>query len=291
MAPAKLTVYCAALAACILLAAGAAAQPSTQTSTTKGVGTVSTEQIKGEVVEVEGNGLLVRLASGDLKTFNVPEARKFLIDGKELSVHDLKPGTSLTATVKTTTTPVTVRTRAVQNGKVWFVSAPTVILTLPNGENKQYVVGDDVTFTLNGKPATVFQLKKGMVVSAQKIVEAPDVEITTATTVVGQAPAAPAAALPATAPAPAAPAAPARSGAAAGGGTAAGTASAGAPAPAPAPEAAAPAATAQPAPPAQPAPAQPAAPEIAGGTNWMLWGGLLVLVIIVFFVYRSTKSA
>ena len=109
MAPAKLTVYCAALAACILLAAGAAAQPSTQTSTTKGVGTVSTEQIKGEVVEVEGNGLLVRLASGDPKTFNVPEARKFLIDGKELSVHDLKPGTSLTATVKTTTTPVTVR--------------------------------------------------------------------------------------------------------------------------------------------------------------------------------------
>ena len=52
----------------------------------------------------------------------------------------LRPGTTLTATVRTTTTPITVRTRAVQNGKVWFVSAPTVILTLPNGENKQYEV-------------------------------------------------------------------------------------------------------------------------------------------------------
>ena len=225
MAPQKLSFVCATFAACAIAATAAAQSPASQTDVTKGIGTVSTEQIKGEVVEVEGNGLLVRLASGDLKTFNVPEARKFLIDGKELSVHDLKPGTSLTATVKTTTTPVTVRT-AVQNGKVWFVSAPTVILTLPNGENKQYVVGDDVTFMLNGKPATVFQLKKGMVVSAQKIVEAPDVEITTATTVVGQAPVVPAASTSATAPGAGAAAAPGAAAGAAVGATAGATAGA-----------------------------------------------------------------
>jgi len=68
----------------------------------RGSATVSTSQVKGEVVQVEGNDLLVKLSTDDLKTFHVPETRKFHIDGKELSVHDLQPGTTLTATVKTT---------------------------------------------------------------------------------------------------------------------------------------------------------------------------------------------
>ena len=68
--------------------------------------------IEGQVVQVEGNGLLVKLSTGELKIFRVPETRRFFIDGKELSVHDLQPGTTLTATVKTTTTPVTVRTKS-----------------------------------------------------------------------------------------------------------------------------------------------------------------------------------
>ena len=134
-----------------------------------------------------------------------------IIDGRELSVHDLQPGTTLTATVKTTTTPVTVRTKSRLSGRVWYVAAPTVILTLPDGQNKQYVVKeeDNVRFTIEGRPATVFDLRKGMTVSAEKIVEAPDVEITADTTVVGHAPALQAAApRPATAPVtpPAAPA-------------------------------------------------------------------------------------
>ena len=157
----------------------------------RGSATVSTSQVKGEVVQVEGNDLLVKLSTDDLKTFHVPETRKFHIDGKELSVHDLQPGTTLTATVKTTTTPVTVRTRSRLSGRVWFAAATTVILTLPDGQNKQYVVKDEdnVRFTIEGRPATVFDLRKGMTVSAEKIVEAPDVEITTDTAVVGHAPA------------------------------------------------------------------------------------------------------
>jgi hypothetical protein len=74
---------------------------------------------------------------------------------------------------------------------VWFVAAPTVILTLPDGQNKQYVVKqeDNIRFTIEGRPATVFDLRKGMTVSAEKIVEAPDVEISADTSVVGHAPA------------------------------------------------------------------------------------------------------
>ena len=192
---------CAMFCMSLLFAATVAvqAQTTTSTETLKGNATVSVAQLKGTVVQVEGNGLLVKLSTGEFKIFRVPESRRFFIDGKELSVHDLQPGTTLTATVKTITTPVTIRTKSVLNGKVWYIAAPTVILTLQNGQNKQYFVKDtdNIRFMVEGRPATVFDLRKGMIVSAEKIVEEPDVEITTDTTVVGHAPAAP---LPAAAP-------------------------------------------------------------------------------------------
>ena len=120
------------------IVSGLALAQQTTAERVRGSAIVSTSQVKGEVVQVEGNDLLVKLSTGDVKTFHVPETRKFLIDGRELSVHDLQPGTTLTATVKTTTTPVTVRTKSRLSGRVWFVAAPNVILTLPDGQNKQY---------------------------------------------------------------------------------------------------------------------------------------------------------
>ena len=122
-----------------------------------------------------------------------PESRKFIIDGRELTVHELKPGTRLSATLTTTTTPVTERTTTVGTGKVWFVSGKTVILTLPNNENRMYTVKDDYKFIIEGnKNASVFDLRKGMVVSAQRIVEEPKTEIASNTVVTGQAPPPPA---------------------------------------------------------------------------------------------------
>ena len=191
-----------ALTVLLSLATMAAAQASqTTTEVARGAATAETSELKGEVEYVEGNSLVVTMSSGELRTFTVPESRKFLIDGKELSVHELKPGTKLTATVTTTMTPVRVRTVTVKSGTVWHVLGNNVILTLPNGENKQFTVNDDTRLIVNDKPATARDLSKGMVVYAEKVVEEPMTEITTDTTVVGQAPA-PAAA-PAAAPAPA----------------------------------------------------------------------------------------
>ena len=143
----------ATLCASLLFAATVAA-PAQQTTTErmKGSANVSTSQVKGEVVQVEGNDLLVKLSTGEMKTFRVPQTRRFQIDGRELTVHDLRPGTTLTATVRTTTTPVTVRTRSTISGKVWYVSAPNVILTLPDGKNKQFKVKENVKFMVGGSP-------------------------------------------------------------------------------------------------------------------------------------------
>jgi hypothetical protein len=171
------------------LSAQQAQMPKTTTERVKTGSMTKNEQLNGTVVEVDGNTLVVRMASGDLRTFTPPESRRFVVDGKELTLRELKVGTRLTATVTTTETSVTDRTTTVGTGKVWYVSPPNVILTLPNGENRQYKVTKDYKFNIGGKPATVFELRKGMTVSAEKIVEVPKVELASNVTVTGRAPA------------------------------------------------------------------------------------------------------
>jgi LPXTG-motif cell wall-anchored protein len=180
--------------------------------------------MNGEVVKVEGNTVVVKMSNGELRTFsNVPDSRRARVDGKGVGVRELQPGTKLTATITKTATPVTIRTTTVGAGRVWFVAGNSVILTLPSGENKQYTVQPDYKFIVNGSPATVYDLRPGMVVSAEKIVEEPSVDFATNARVVGQTPGspytAPAAAPSAAAPVPGRAAAPA--GAAAPTGTAA----------------------------------------------------------------------
>ena len=118
----------------------------------------------------------------------MPESRRFLVGGKELKVGQLKPGTQLTATVTSTRTPVTDRTTTIGSGKVWFVAGNTVIVTLPNNENRQYTVDENYRFNVEGQKASVHDLRKGMTISAAKIVEEPRVEIASNTVVTGEAP-------------------------------------------------------------------------------------------------------
>jgi len=162
--------------------------PTTTKERIAGASSVKTEQLHRTVVYVEGNRLVVRMSSGGMRTFEVPDSRRFMVDGKELTVGDLKVGTTLTATVSTTTTPVTERTTTVGTGKVWYVSGNTVILTLPNNENRMYKVNENYRFNVGGQPASVHELKKGMVIAAEKIVAEPKVEVASNTVVTGHAP-------------------------------------------------------------------------------------------------------
>jgi len=162
--------------------------PRTTKEQIAGTATVRTEKLSGTVVVVEGNKLVVRMASGDIRYFEPPESRKFRIDGRELNVHQLKPGTRLQATVTTTTTPITERTTTIGTGKVWHVAGNNVIITLPNGENRQYKVDSNYKFIVGGQKASVSDLRKGMVINAEKIVEVPRTELATDVAVTGQAP-------------------------------------------------------------------------------------------------------
>jgi len=175
------TVLCVTLAIVLLMPALASAQAPE----------VKTIQLSGTVVAVEGNQLVVKMANGEPHVFTPPPGRKFLIDGKELVLSQLKPGTKLNATVTETATPVT--DRIVQNlsGTVYYATPPTVLLALPSGEVRKYVVKgtDPVKFyDRNKKEVTVYELRKGMEVQAEKITEAPRVEMSTTVAVTGTAP-------------------------------------------------------------------------------------------------------
>lgn len=146
-------------------------------------------QLSGTVLHVEGNQLVVRMSTGEIRTFTVPPGKTASIDGVETPLSGIKPGTTLNATVTRTTTTETERTVQRLSGKVWFAQGTTVILTLPNGTNRQFNVKDpNIKFKVDGRDATVFDLRKGMNVSAEKIVEEPVMHVAQESRVTGTAP-------------------------------------------------------------------------------------------------------
>jgi hypothetical protein len=186
----KVVTRAYALAVIIALSAGiTAAQPvSVKSTTTKGESS-STKVMEGTVLVVDGNNLVVKMSTGEIRHIVASESQRAVIEGKSVAARDLQVGTKLKATVTTTKTSLVDRTVTVGSGKVWYVAGKNVILTLPNGENRQYKVADDYKFMVGGQPATVFDLKKGMTVSAEKIVEEPRTMITSNTVVTGELPA------------------------------------------------------------------------------------------------------
>lgn len=175
------------MAAVIILGAGFAAAQTTDY-----------EIKQGTVVHVYGNHLVVKMSTGETKDVEVPEGFMFTVDGQSVPLSALKPGTKLTSTVKTTTTPQTVQTTEVKNAEVVKTWGNTVILRGEDGKLKQFNrVPKDMVLTMDGKEINHRDLAAGMRVTAT-IVHESVVEITEKdVAVAGQAPAAKAAPAPA----------------------------------------------------------------------------------------------
>jgi hypothetical protein len=160
---------------CIAFGRIAGAQVQTTATTTAGQSSQVVKVDRGEVLAVEGNDLIVRMADGSIRHFeNIPESANATVDGKQLGVHALKPGMKLQRTITTTTTPQIVTTVETVTGKVWHVTPPlSVILTLENGTNQSFKIPKDQKFNVNGEMVDAFGLRKGMMVTATKIIEVP----------------------------------------------------------------------------------------------------------------------
>src|SRR5262245_15769919 len=129
-------------AATVLATVGALqAQQTTTSKQAAGAAEVTTSSMSGEVAWVQGNLLVCKmLPHGEYRLFDVQPGRQFFIDGQAKLINELKLGTVLTATVITTTQPITLRTTTVTNGTVAWVAGNFVVLTLPSGENREYKV-------------------------------------------------------------------------------------------------------------------------------------------------------
>jgi hypothetical protein len=191
-----------AVGAVVCLTAGTARAQSTATTT---------ETKKFQVLAVEGNDLVVRLPEGT-RQLTVPADFKFTVNGKQLSVQELKPGMSGTATITTTTTTTPVTVTEVKNGTVHQVTGSTIIVRTDQGF-RSFTQGDidkrGVKIYQGGKPVELSQLHSGDKLSATIVTTMPP-KIVTEKEVNATLAAAPAASRPTgTASAPAAPAAPA----------------------------------------------------------------------------------
>ncbi len=160
---------------CLNFAALTFAQVQTQTTTTSGPSTKEVTIENGEVVAVEGNDLFVKMSDGTLRDFpNVSPSAKVDVDGKQLGVSELQPGMKLQRATVRTSTPQVVTTVETVTGKVWHVNPPaSVILTLDNNENQQFKIPNGQKFTVGGKETDAWGLKKGMMVTATRVTEAP----------------------------------------------------------------------------------------------------------------------
>lgn len=194
MKPKHISSIVMAAATAAILSTGAGAQVQKTQSVDGGRPTVTTTVERGEVVRVSGNNLIVKMDDGVIRDFpNIPENAKVSVDSQELTIHDLKPGMKLQRTITTTSTPRLVTTVETVTGKVFAVTPPlSVILTLDDGTNQKFEIPKDQKFNIDGQMVDAFGLRKGMVVSATKVVEAPETEVSEQRKVTGTVPAPPA---------------------------------------------------------------------------------------------------
>lgn len=134
--------------------------------------TITTEIRNGEVVSVYGNHLVVRTAPEVYKEFTVDDDFRFDMDGKMLSIHELKPGMKLTAVITTRSVPMPVvayekiegTVVRVMNNKVWLREKAGI---------KTYTPPSDFLINIEGKKVPVTQLQPGMKVNATIVTTGP----------------------------------------------------------------------------------------------------------------------
>jgi hypothetical protein len=158
------------LCVCAPLVTGRAvlAQAQPKTSTT-------TETRHFQVVSVDGNKVVVKDERGS-EEITVPEDFRFDVDGKQVSVAELKPGMKGTATITTTTTVKPVTVTEVRNGTVMQVTGNSIIVRTPEGV-RMFSEGDaaarNATILRDGQPIRFTDLRRNDRLTATIVTEHP----------------------------------------------------------------------------------------------------------------------
>jgi hypothetical protein len=165
------------------------AQVKTNSATNHGPAAKTVSVDRGEVVYASGSDLVLKKDDGTIVHFaNVSDTAT--VDGKQVAIDDLEPGMKLERAITTTSTPHTVTTVQTVTGKVWHVNPPRfVILTLEDGTNHKFDLPNDHKVFVDGRLVDAWALKKGMKISATRVIEAPGTVVAQQTKLTGTAPA------------------------------------------------------------------------------------------------------
>ena len=164
----KASLLCAA--ALIVLTLAATAQETT-TTTVKPKTTTKTMTIENStVIYASGDDVVLKSNDGKLRLLTLPSGTTLPVDGRQVAVNDLKADTVISHAVTKTMREEEVTTVTTVQGKVIHVMAPNyVTLQLNDNSVKRYKVPPHANFVIGGQNKTVFDLRKGMNVSATAV--------------------------------------------------------------------------------------------------------------------------
>jgi LPXTG-motif cell wall-anchored protein len=137
--------------------------------------TKSTEVKRFTIIAVDGNKVVIRDTAGT-REITVPPDFALTVDGKPVTVADLKPGMAGTATITTTTTTTPVTVTEVKNGEVMQASGNSLMVKTPQGI-RMFSPGDiekrGVKIMKDGKEVDFSGLHAGDRLTATIITEKP----------------------------------------------------------------------------------------------------------------------
>jgi LPXTG-motif cell wall-anchored protein len=144
----------------------------------------STETKQFQIISIDGSKLVVRGPEGT-RELTVPEDFKLTVNGKPMSVSELKPGMRGTATITTTTTTKPVVVTEVRNGTVVQRSGNHILVRTDQGFRnftERDVAERGATIYRDGRPINLSDLRTGDRLTATIVTEKPP-EVMTSTQV------------------------------------------------------------------------------------------------------------